>query len=169
MQKEVLYQVVKDGKMINKFDFDELGLTWGGSYIRFVSGSKEIFHSPEHFYLSLIRTVEMHTCLSYGLSHWQFKVDLLQWCSGLKIEEISKSKFSGIVEGSLEEIDEHKDDNKDLKEYEFDDSKIMVPTEILKYWRIKETRSYRHRYGPTIGDLVETVKGYFYIEWHEES
>ncbi|MEC3906842.1 hypothetical protein VOI54_07415 [Tamlana sp. 2201CG12-4] len=152
-----------------EFLFDELGMTWQISFIRMVGGSKFSFDSVEQFYLSLIRVVEMHTDLTYGLSLWQFQVDLNEWINGLKIEKIDISSFENNLKGALDEIEGYKNDWTEGDDPKFNKENIIKPEQIINYWKIEETVNPRLPVGPTDGFIAESNELYFYIEYHYES
>ncbi len=160
---------VTENDLKPEFLFDELGMTWQISFIRMVGGSKYSFDSVEQFYLSLIRVVEMHTDLTYGLSLWQFQVDLNEWINGLKIEKIDISSFENNLKEALDEIEEYKNDWTEEEDPKFDKKNITKPEQIINYWKIKETFNPRMPVGSTDGFMAEFNESYFYIEYHLES
>ncbi|AUC13850.1 hypothetical protein BTO06_01195 [Tenacibaculum sp. SZ-18] len=162
-------KLINKDNLATKFIFDELGMTWQISFTRIVGGTKEIYESPEHFFLSLIKAVEMHTDLTYGLSNWQFEVDLKEWCNGLKIEKIDISTFERDLKGALDEIEEYKDDWTGENEPRFNKHNVIKPNGLMNYWKIEETINPRMPVGPTYGYLAEFKESYFYIEYHLES
>lgn len=151
------------------FKFDELGMTWQVSFIRMVGGTKEQFSSAEQFYLSLIKVVDMKNDLTYGLSDWQNTVDLKAWCDALIIEEVVDYDFQKQVDEALKEIDQYKEDWTAADTPTFNFENISLPKEITSYWLIEETAHYRLPVGSTHAYLVETIDGYFYMEFHLES
>lgn len=169
MKTENLNSLIHKNNLGAEFIFDELGMTWQISFTRIVGGTKNVYESPEHFYLSLIKVVDMHSDLTYGLSNWQFEVDLIEWCSGLKIEKIDTSTFERDLKGALDEIEEYKDDWVEENEPKFNKHNVIKPNGILNYWKIEETINQRMPVGPTYGYLAEFEESYFYIEYHLES
>lgn len=158
-----------DNDLKTEFIFDELGMTWQISFIRMVGGSKLIFDSVEQFYMSLIREVEMHNDLTYGLSLWQSSVELNEWINGLKIEEIDISSFEKDLKIALDEIEEYKDDWIEVNDPKFKREKIVEPEQVINYWKILESITPRMVTGLTNGFLAESNNSYFYIEYHYES
>ncbi len=169
MNRDILNQVIKDENFKTIFDFDELGMTWQISHIRMVGGTKKVYESKEHFYLSLIKVVEMEKNLTYGLSNWQHEVDLKQWCAGLIFEVVEKSKFNIDVIDAFQEIEQYKEDWTREDEPTFYKENVIIPKQITAYWFIKETVNFRLPCGETEGFLAESPNGYFYIEFHMAS
>lgn len=170
MNREKLLQEVEKSDFRSDFLFDELGMTWQISFIRMVGGDKAAYRSAAHFYLSLIKAVEMHTHLAYGLSHWQFNVDLKTWSNGLVIERIDGAIFQKQLEEALVEIKTYENDWTGADEPIFFYNNIINPEEEpINYWKVEETVNPRLPVGPTYGYLAEFNTSYFYLEYHLES
>jgi len=169
MTNENLINLLEKDNLKTKFLFDELGMTWQASFTRMVGGHKTVYESAEHFYLSLIRAVEMDTNPTYGLSQWQYKADLKKWCNGLVISEIDASNFESHLKYELNEIHEYREDWTENNDPKFYPKNIIKPKKIIKFWEIKEQIDPRMPLGPTFCFLAESIDSYFYIENHYES
>jgi hypothetical protein len=167
MTQRELIKCIKNKEPKFNFDFDELGMTWQISYVRFVGGDKKQFNSIEYFYFSLIKSINNVTSNIFGSLEWKYKVDLLNWAANLEIEQIETKDFDIDLYEAFKELSEN--ENKWEESERIDKSKIKIPNGLLNCWTIKETKELRHPVGLTWSKIVETAESFFYLERHWES
>ena len=167
MDSKKILSLFIEKKEAGKLEFDIIGDTWQVSYVRFTSGFKKNFDSTEHFYLSVIKSDKNPSYGYLNQAEWIDRVNWVEWCSGLNIEEVSLEEFK---EDFLNAIQELKEAEKDWDEQQrIDINEIVIPEGLVRAWGIEETKDSKIPVGPTWSKLIETTDGYFYLERHWES
>ena len=167
MNSKTLSLLFLEKKEAGKLEFDIIGDTWQASYVRSVSGLKKDFDSAEHFYLSVIKSDKNPSYGYVNQIEWIDRVNWMEWCSSLKIKEVSIVEFKEDFENALQEL---KEAEKEWDEHQrIEINEIAIPEIILRAWSIEETKDRKIPVGPTWSKLIETPEGYFYLERHWES
>jgi hypothetical protein len=167
MNSKTLLSLFLEKKEAGKPEFDIIGDTWQVSYVRSASGVKKDFDSPEHFYLSVIKSDKNPSYGYVNQIEWIDRVNWIEWCSSLKIKEVSITEFKEDFENAIQELKEAEKDWDEQQRIAVNE--IIIPENIVRAWSIEEIKDRKNPVGPTRSKLIETTDGYFYLERHWES
>jgi len=167
MNSKTLLSLFLEKKEAGKLELDIIGDTWQVSYVRSASGVRKDFDSPEHFYLSVIKSDKNPSYGYVNQIEWIDRVNWIEWCSGLKIKEVSITEFKEDFENAIQELKEAEKDRDEQQRIAINE--INIPENIVRAWSIEETKDRKNPVGSTWSKLIETPGGYFYLERHWES
>ncbi len=150
-----------------EFECDEIGQTWGVSYIRVVVAQISSFQSIEHFFVNSLFVGKSYCSNGFGEKSWYEGADLEKWASGLKIESTTQAQLLNFIDLSIKEhIEEHQKYNHDVF---MDINKIPLIENIKHSWVVEETLEPRHYINWTKYYLGANESYYILGEGHWES
>ncbi|MCE2996845.1 MAG: hypothetical protein ACK5RG_21815 [Cyclobacteriaceae bacterium] len=167
MEKGILIETINKNNYNLDFEVDEVGMTWGVSYVRFVIGDKLKFESIEHFFFSTLKSKGNITSMLGGGKTWTERADLTRWANGLTIESIDDLTVIKFIDSSIREINEHATNW--TEETTVNTSTLNLPKTFDQCWFLRETVDTRHYINTTQIYLAVSADKYLYIEGHWES
>ncbi|QCE42758.1 hypothetical protein [Psychroserpens sp. NJDZ02] len=168
MQKNIIKHYFDKNQPNLNFEFDEIGMTWQVSFVRYVGASKTNFDSIEDFFYCLIKSGNNMTTNYVGKPEWKDSTNIENWIGNLDIIKLSKDSFQNEFNDAFRELD---DEENNWEESErIDRTKIILPNDnIISCWRIEETADFRNPVGSTWSFIAESKNEFLYIERHWES
>jgi len=151
-----------------EFSFDEVGMTWQVSFVRYVSAPICVFKSIEDFFICLIKYGNNMTTSYIGKPEWIETVNLIDWVEHLKIEKIPCEKFVDELDDAFRELDEEEHNWEESER--IDRTIVKTPNDkILQCWKVEETDFLRNPVGATWSFIAQSNTDFFYLERHWES
>lgn len=142
---------------------DEGTITWQVSHVWLAGGLKAYYSSIEDFYLNTIFNCSHYESGYVGQAPWLERVNLPNWCQGLRIEPANIEQVQRELEDGLNEALENE------PEEEFDAENFKVDGVIERAWSISESTEPRTALGGHWAFLFETRDTFFYLERNWES
>jgi len=149
------------------FETDGIGLTWGISYARFVTGERAKFQSIEHFFYCAVKSPQnMSSSIAGGLS-WEERVDMEAWITGLTVKSATPESMLSQMKNALVEIANHL--HHWTQENTLETSTIVVPKDFRHCYLVHETVQPRCYINTTQVYLGERDSLFYMLEEHWES